>query len=446
MIQVGSETAINDYLAELLLRYFRYAAAVEVRHPDLDAERDLDLLRLHWAISEPVRQLVNHLSQHPHEIQAVLESRRQEDDVRVRGRFDARATMIRRLVTGHPTLTVSHEPVRTFESGPNHVLIWVLEKAWRLALHFEDILPEGASYKDAIGQSTPGLEKIRRFEAIHEAVKKMNLTCRPGPQAVKEASRSRRQVYVFACHAYRALQSIEAGDRESIIKLLNDTLLGPLRLWQRYELAVGLAVAKALSVALARPVALGFLLGGGEPIARVGGYEVHWQSRTQAYEQPPAEPSEAIIAKLLDQYGLPLGADRPDLVVLNADGDAVSIVEVKYFSNEESDGADVLRAAVGQLVRYTRGYRRPIAQTKDLLDHSIVAVIRHRAGRVPEPKPYGLPLIVDFEGIMQSRLESWARRVVAAGGTEGNALSEAGQIGKSLDESPHGTMVFANES
>lgn len=418
MIEDGLETTINDYLARFLLRYFRNAERVVVRHPDLDAERDLDLLRLHWAISEPVRDLVNHLTRHRHEIQAVLELRRQEDDARVRGRFDARATMIRRLVTGHPTFTVSHEPVRTLESGPNHVLAWVLETAWRLALQFEDMLPEDASYRAAIERSTPGLEEIRRFDAIHEAAKKMNLARRPGPHAVKEASRSRRQIYVFACHAYRALQLIEAGEMDAIIKLLNDTLFGPLYVWQRYELVVGLAVARALSVALARPVTLGFLGGGREPVARVGSYGVHWQSRTEAYEQPCPEPSEAITAKLLDQYGLSVGADRPDLVVLDGDNRAVSIIEVKYSANEESDGVDALRSAIGQLVRYTRGYR-PMEQTEDLLDHSIVAVIQHKEGQVPEPKPYGLPLMVDFEGIMQRRLEPWARRLVAAREKEG---------------------------
>ena len=425
MIEGGPEAAINDYLTRVLLRYFRNAVAVGVQRPDVDAERDLDLLRLHWAISEPVRELVNHLVQHRHEIQAVLELRRREDDARVRGRFDARATMIRRLVTGHPTLTVSQEPVRTFESGPNHVLTWVLEAAWRLALNFEDTLPEGAFYRAAIEEITPGLEKIRRFDAIHQAAKNINLTRRPEPQAVKEASRSRRQIYVLACHAYRFLQSIEAGEVDSIIKLLNDTLLGPLHLWQRYELAVGLAVARALSVALARPAALGFLSRAGEPISRVAGYEVHWQSQTQAYKRPAAEPSELMTAKLLDHYGLPLGADRPDLVVLDADGKAVSIVEVKYFSNEESDGTDALRDAIGQLVRYTRGYR-PMAQLEDLLDHSIVALIRHEADRVPDPRPYGLPLIVDLEGILQGRLETWACRLIAAGGMEENAWNETG--------------------
>ena len=425
MTQGGRETAINDFLTGFLLRYFRRAVAVGVSHPDLDPERDLDLLRLQWAVSEPVRELVDHLSRNRHEIQAVLESRRLEDDARVRGRFDARATLIRRLMTGHPTVTVSHEPVRTFDSGPNHVLTWVLETAWRLALRFEDLLPKGASYRAAVERNTPGLETIRRFDAIHQAAKKIDLTRRPGPQAVKEASRSRRQIYVLACHAYRALQSIEAGDADALVKLLNDTLLGPLQIWERYELAVGLAVAGALSDALSRPVALGFFGGGGEPISRVGGYEIHWQSRTQAYEQPLAEPSEAMTAKLFEQYGLPLGHDRPDLVVLDPGGEAVSVVEVKYTSSEESDGADALRSAVRQLVRYARGYR-PMPRLEDLLDHSIVAMIRHDAGGVPDPKPRGLPIIVDFEGIVQRRLKAWAQRLVAVGGTGKSAWREAG--------------------
>ncbi len=409
-------SAINDYLTQFLLRYFRNAVAVGVRHPVVAKESDLELLRLHWAVSEPVRELVNHLSQHRHEIQAVLTSRHREDTAQVRGRFDARATLYRRQVTGHATLTVSHEPVRTIESGANHVLTWVLESAWRLARRFEDMLPEDASYRAAIAQTTPGLEKIRRFDAIHRASKIINLTSRPAPQAVREASRSRRQIYVLACRAYRALQAIEAGEEESIVKLLNDTLLGPLHMWQRYELAVGLALTRALSVASARPVTLGLVGGGGEPLARVGGYEVHWQSRTRAYVQPLAEPSEAMTTKLLEHYGVSQGIDRPDLVVLNADGDTVSIAEVKCFSNAENDGLDALRGAIGQLVRYTRGYR-PFNKIEELLDHSLVALLWLEPGRMPVPKPYGLPLIVDFDDIVQCRLAPWAHRLVADDGT-----------------------------
>ena len=426
MMESSPETAINDYLTRFLLRYFRNAVKVGIVRPTLDPRRDVELLRLHWAISESVRDLINHLSQHRHDIQVVLESRRYEDDGRVRGRIDARATLVRRLVTGQPTLTVSHEPDRTFESGPNRVLTWVLESAWRLALHFSDLVPEGASYRATIEQHTLGLKEIRRFDAILQATKRIDLTRRPGAQAVKEASRSRQKLYVLACNAYRELQLIEAGNADSITKLLNDTLLGPMHFWQRYELAVGLAVTKALSVALEQPFELNFLGGGSEPISRVGGYEVHWQSRTKAYKEPVPEPSEELTGKLLKLYGLTSGADRPDLVVLDSEGEVVSVVEVKYSSNRESDGADSLRSAVGQLVRYSRGYRQ-MALIEKLLDHSIVAVSRHGTGRVPAPKPFGLPLVVDFEDILQHHLKYWAHRLVAARQVETNASSDSRQ-------------------
>jgi len=427
MTDSSQESAINDYLTGFLLRYFRNATRVAIMRPTIDQKRDVELLRLHWAISGSVRDLIDHLSQHRHEIQAVLESRRHEDDVRVRGRFDARATLVRRLVTGQPTLTVSHEPARTFESGPNRVLTWVLESAWRLALHFDDLLPKGASYKAAIEQHTRRLKEIRRYDAILQATKRIDLVRRPGPQAVKEASRARQKLYVLACNAYRNLQLIEAGDRDSITKLFNDTLVGPMHFWQRYELVVGLAVTKALSAALEQPFELNFLGSGSEPISRVGGYEVHWQSRTKAYEEPLPEPSEELTRKLLKLYGLASGADRPDLVVLDSDGEAVSVVEVKYSSNRESDGADSLRSAVSQLVRYSRGYRQ-MALIEKLLDHSIVAVSQHETGRAPVPKPVGLPLIVDFNDILQHHLSNWAQRLVAARQVETNASSDSRQV------------------
>ena len=405
---------INDYITRSLLRYFRTAVVVGVERPQIDIDQDLDLLRCHWAISKPVQELVAHLREHPHEIQAVLESRVSEDSARVRGRFDARATAIRRLLTGQATVMVSHEPLRTCNSGPNHLLIWVLEHAWRLVLQFGDTLPEGASYLRAIEGCAPGLETIRRFDTIHQSAKELNLTRRPGPQAVKEASRSRHQVYVLACEAYRSLQAIEERDGDEITKLLNDSLLGPLHIWQRFELAVGIGLGLALSVALNRPMSLGFLVGGSDPIARVGDYEVHWQSRTDAWRAPPPEPTEAVISCLFKQYGLPQGFDRPDLVVLDRMADkAVAVSEVKYFSSGTSDGTDALRAAVNQVVRYARGYCE-FAELDELLDHSVVALACMDNGWNPEPKPLGLPLVVDFMGIIQGQLNGWAQSLVKA--------------------------------
>jgi hypothetical protein len=239
------------------------------------------------------------------------------------------------------------------------------------------------------------------------------LTRRPSHQAVKEASRSRRLIYILASKAYRALQAIEAGEEESIRKLLKETLLGPLPVWQRFELAVGLGLAQALSETLGQRLSLRFLAGGREPVARVGNYEVYWQSTTDFWKTPAAEPSEKLVSGLLKQYGLSEGSDRPDLVVLDVTtDDIVAVIEAKCFSKEECDSSSALRAAITQLVRYARGYR-DLEDLDGLLDNSIVALIHDDFGQMLSPRPYGLPLVVDFEGIIGRRLEEWSLHLIS---------------------------------
>lgn len=408
------ERGITDYVSRVLLRYFRNAVALRVSRPRIESAEDFDLLKLHWAVSEPVRDLLTYVSEHPHELQSVLEMRRQIDVARVRGRVDARATVIQRLLTGHPTLTVFHEPIRSFNSGANHVLIWVLEQAWHLVLRFESLLPVTASYLPRVEETASALEKIRRFDMIHQATKEIVLARRPGPAALKEASRSRRQIYSHAYRAYRALEDIETGNQDALSRLLNDTLFGPLPVWQRFELAVGLGIAQAISEALGSPIKLGFLYASNcAPMARISSYAVHWQSRTDAYAPPVPEPSEAIAQAILTQYTLAIGSDRPDIVVTDErTGDVVALIEVKFFSGDENDGSDALRTAVYQLVRYARGYRTP-GNLDGLLDRSVIAMIRKNTEWIPKTKPFGVPWILDFDDLSRREIESWAQALIS---------------------------------
>ena len=408
---------VNDYLTSFLLRYFRSADAVEVDRPKIDNRHDINLLRLHWAISGSIKRLVAHLLENPHEMQAVLEFRTCEDDSRVRGRLDSRATVIKRMITSQPTVMVSHEPTRNYNSGPNHVLTWVLEQSWRLVARFREMLPRDASYLESVQGCSMGLENIRRFEPIRQAAKELNLLRRPSPHAVWESSRSRRPLYVLASKAYRTLQAIESGDEAAIVATLNETLLGPLEAWRRFELAVGLGMARALASALSRSTTLGSIVGG-DPIARVGRYELFWQSHTEVWHDPPLQPAEKVVSKLLIHYGIAEGSDRPDLVVRNrSSNEVVSIAEVKYFESETHDGTDALRAAANQLVRYARGYR-DLDELDGLLDHSIVALIRISNGQNTKPRSYGVPVVVDFEGMLQQGLEPWARDLVKSSDPE----------------------------
>ncbi len=109
-----------------------------------------------------------------------------------------------------------------------------------------------------------------------------------------------------------------------------------------------------------------------------------------------------------------IGSDRPDLVVTDErTGDVVALFEVKFFSGDENDGSDALRAAVYQLVRYARGYRTP-ENIDDLLDRSAIALIRKNAEWIPEIKPFGTPWILDFHDLGTREIETWAQKLVSA--------------------------------
>jgi hypothetical protein len=406
---------INDYIVRYLIRYFREAEIQRIKRPKLEIGRDLELIRMHWAFSAPVRSLIEYLAQHPHDLQRTLEFQQREEDAVVRGRLDARSTIIQRAIRGVPTLTICYEPLRSFRSGPNQLLMWVLEEAWRLLLRFSSLLPPDATYRLRVDTTSTMLERIRRFASVRTATVQVALDRRPAHSALKQSARSRQPIYVLAFRAYDFLSRVEQCEEESLLNLLKDTLLGPLPIWKRFELAVGLGAAEALAVASNKRAELAFLVGGSQqPIAEIGTRAIFWQSRTDYYASPKLEPSEILVRELLEKYGLDPSGDRPDFVVVNnAAASVQSIIEAKFFADEESSGADALRGAIEQLVRYARGYREP-SELLDLLDSSCVALVRENFS-VGQPKPYGLPWLVDLAGIKRNRLLEWAQALCASG-------------------------------
>ena len=405
---VDPSIVINDHIGRVLLRYFRKAFGVETGRPRLDLSRDMEMLRLHWSMSPALRDLTTYILANRHETQSFLTFREHVEDGVIRGRLDARATIIRRMTTGHPTTTVTQEPVRSFASGANQVVAWVLEQAWRLSARFLSLLPEETGYRDAVEANVLSLERVRRIDAIRTAMNETNLAGRPQSGALQQAVRSRRRMYRLAYQAFMDLVAVEAGDLEVIGRMLQATLLGPLETWQRFELAVGLSLAEGLEQSIGEQAVLSLLRADSkEPIARIGRFAVFWQTRTHLYQEPTPEPSETIVKGILNAYGLSPGGDRPDLVVVDAEaGAVVAVVEVKFFGGDAEDNRARIREAAAQLVRYGRGYE-PMPALDALLGRSIIAVIRN-AVPLPVPRPFNVPFIVDFEGIKHGQLTGWA--------------------------------------
>ena len=402
------DAAIIDFSAGVLLRYFRGGALIEGEAPRIDRRRDVDLLKGHWAVSGPVRALVGYVLAHPHEAQSLLTFKTRVDDAMARGRIDAMRTWAYRIQSGLASAIVAAEPVRSFNTGPNLVLAWVLREATTYTARLSSWQGPSSPYLDVIEEAQREMRAVQRIEALRDPLRAASLGQRPGVGAIRTAARSRRQIYRLAVAAYQLLQGLEHGDPEAINTVARTALIAPLEQWRRFELAVGLAAGEALAAASGAPLNL-HLLGGDSsgPIMSAGRFAVHWQQRTSHYSAPELEPSELITRDVLRAYDLSIGADRPDLIVVDQQVSAVAaVIEVKYLAGDTANAR--FREAVDQVVRYARGYAEA-GQTGPLISRSLVAL--SQGAPVLIDGEAGAPASVDFAGITRTELSAWAQRL-----------------------------------
>lgn len=408
------DRSVIDHAAAVFLRYFSAAQRLTMDQPSLDMRRDRDLLRLHWSLSSPVATLVSYVLANRHEVQSVLENEVRIEDGVLRGRLDAMKTVMLRRISGLETAIVGKEPVRSYSSGANQVLGWVVMEAWALASRFLGVTLDSAGYRERIDHARQQLDQCRRLQSIAQLADGKVLNKRPTAAAITEASRSRRRLYHLATEAYRYLLKVESGDNTTIAAMLRETMLGPLEPWRRFELAVGLSVAEALAAAQGKPLSLNLLVGETKRhLARSGDFGIYWQHRTEFYEAPDPEPSEEKERRILAAYVISSAGDRPDLVIVDHARDAVvAVIEVKYLTGE--DATDRFKSAVSQIVRYARGY----AEAHDL-DHligrSLAVMSQGIEGLTLAGPPSGVPRVVDFAGIKREALAPWALALCAAG-------------------------------
>lgn len=404
---------IDDAIVGLLIRMRRFASHVSLSNPRVQKHSDLPFLRVFWACSSEVRALAEYLIRHPHEASSVLQVERRIDVGTVRGRLDARETTIRQIGSGNPGLFVSLEAVRSYATGPNHLVVWVLEEARRLCREMLRTAAAESAYATHFEVVTRALEDASRLEGIRIASVQLDTTRRPATSAVSQAKRVRTRLYHLAADAYMSLLAIEQGDEGRIRDVLQEALLGPLEMWKRFELYVAVAMGDALGRTIGIPCDLSPSFSQDGLLIKVGDYRIYWQAQTEYFSTPRMEPSEAKVTQILKALGMNAGGDRPDVVVVNARArKAVAIAEVKYFTSEGNDGRSAIRAAIDQLVRYVRGYRDE-SGWDDLLDHSLAVPVLCDVSLF-ESQSFGVPWIVDFNLIQSQALDHWSRALNSA--------------------------------
>ena len=405
------DRAIGDYAAGIFLRYFRHGTLAGATRPRLDLARDMDLLRAHWALSEPVRMFLSHVLTHRHEAQSLLQFVRRADDAVARGRVDAPRTMLARRMAGHPSLVIYEEPVRSFNTGPNHVVAWVVHAASTYAARLFSLQPADSAYARLVEETMTDVKAVKRLDALREVHKNVVVHRRPGSGALRDAVRSRRKVYRLAVAAYDTLAQIEAGNKQALRNVLNGTLIGPLEQWRRFELAVGLGIGEALASETGESMSLAMIgKAAGTPFISCGRHDIFWQGGDALYAQPASEPSDERLRVVLAAYGMPLGTDRPDLVIVDRTaGQVAGIVEVKYLAGDTA--AARFREAASQVVRYARGYASG-TRIDGLVRASQIVLSREVPALLDEDAD--APRAVDFAGLTDGRLRRWVRERLLA--------------------------------
>jgi hypothetical protein len=405
---------INDLVARLLLQYFRHGRSAEVTLPRLTYVEDIRFLRMHWAMSPGIRDLCGYVLAHRHEIQTSLDERERIDDAVIRGRLDARKTVLHRNLVGHPTRVVFREPIKGYSVGPNHVLVWILQHASKIINRIGTSEIAGSSYAAAIEKIRTLLASVAKLEGVSRTLTETNFSVRPSPRALAQSATARRPLYRKAYAAYRQMQLLEQGDESAIVNLLNATLVGPLETWRRFELLLAMAMTSALASHLGAPMQIRSILPNTRgPLFEVGRYSIFWQVRTDAYSEPVPEPSEVLCDNILTNYGIDDGEDRPDVVVVDTQARrVVAIGEAKYFTGETESWRTAFRDATSQLVRYARGYAGG-GSVADLVGRSVIGLWYFPSDiRPAAPLPTNTPTAVDFSDMDRHvALNDWAERV-----------------------------------
>jgi hypothetical protein len=402
------------------LRYFRSGRkANHLANPNVQLRNDLEYLKLNWAISSPVNKLCRYAMDNRFELQASTENIFETDDVHVKGRIDAVKTVLQRNLSGHPTKVAYYSSNKSFNSGPNRVLAWVLNNAYNYGRRWVEVLEKSekvwSDHHRKIGESISLLNAVRKASIIKDAFGAAQSNRRPSRQELLQAKMSRRILYQLAYKAYIFFEGLEKGDMDCIRDLLEETLIKPKEDYQVFELALAMCMAETIGRAVNQPVVLKEITANGNLlILEVGDIAISWQSHATTNFSGDLEPSELKLLLLLPEYNLYPSIDRPDIIVLFKPTQMVlAIGEAKFFSVRNPDSwRSPLRQALAQIIRYSRRYARGQKQNA-LISRSCIALSQYPEINRPAGFPENGPIVLDDLDLYNFTTEEWARRVLA---------------------------------
>lgn len=364
---------------------------------------DLDALRMWWALSEPLGNLASRLVEKQREVSPSLGDFTREVSGELPGPADATASMLLQTITCDPAAFVVIETSSTWFSGPNRVLAKTLETA-QMALRAGALHARGGLFDQNANKRLALLDSALKVAPIRELLSTPAGRSRIVAYERRQASKARSPLYKQSWICATALSNIEAFEVDAIKALLASDLLPGMEVWRKFELAMILEVAEALSGATGAPITLDASFAAGRPAAIVGDFELRWQRAMPKRPTEILDPGEILAGELAHSLGVSKGTARADITIEKR-GRILSIIECKWFSSIDSAPSAILEAT-NQL----GGYARDVAHAQgenhtDILARSIVAL----AHRGPAEMRFGAPVCcVGFSDFGATNLAPWA--------------------------------------
>ncbi len=356
--------------------------------PTSEARAERDALLLAWAMSQDTHEIaLGAIGRHS----GVRQDKTLEATVhfgQITGSIEARETILQQHLTTDPSLFVVNEVVPSRES-----LMWRQVVAWTLKCARDEIsksLQSEQSYnKHTLVERLAVYRRALAVPALRGVITGRIGGSEPREATIKYVHRSNSGLHPKAADCLRVYQGLRRLAPFALRRVFSDALFDRLEDQRLLELAGGLAMAEALSVASGHPLAWNSSIATDGIMANVGPFAVGWH-------------------KPMDLY-----ADESQLIVSARDTRTNSCISLILCADASgpAEENEVIRVATESLVAACREESKKGPRFEETPLSDCAVVMRRLYNYVPETPTLDRLTIAEFDELARGRFFELARRV-----------------------------------
>jgi hypothetical protein len=387
-LKIDSIDPTSRFCFSVILGSYKRLAPLGRLLPTSEARAERDVLLLAWAMSTDMHEIaLGAIGQHP----GVRQDKTLEEAVhfgQITGSLEARESIFQQHLTTDPSLFVVNELVPSSKSLMRQRVV-----AWTLKLARDEITKsiqsDQAYSKNTLVERLTVHKRALAVPALRGAITSRIGRSEPREATINYARRGKSGLHPKAAECLCIYQGLRRLAPFALRHVFSDTLFDHLGGQQLLELAGGLAMAEALSVASGYPLAWNASIASDGIMANVGPLKVGWHKPIDFHTDGTQSMVSVIHTQTDSCISFIQCAEAPVPAVEN----------------------EVIRQATESLVTACRkeSKKGPRFEETPLADCAVV--IRRLYNYEPEAPTSGRLTITEFEGIARGRFLELARRV-----------------------------------